>query len=250
MLTNLIFNAVDALAQGGGEICLRTALPGAGEVLLEVRDTGCGMDAETRRRCLEPFFTTKGVQGTGLGLAMVYGTVQRHGGRIDLHSSPGQGTSFSFSFPVEAKDSETTASVPTDAHLSLWFLSVDDQPVLCEIVAEHLTEDWHTVKTAGDGREALEKFRAKAGDRPYDLVITDKAMPHMNGEQLAAAIKAMAPSTRVILLTGYGATNDGSLLPANIDMIVDKPVTRQALREAVTRVMAEQNAAASLAGAA
>ncbi|MBE7211392.1 MAG: response regulator, partial [Gluconacetobacter diazotrophicus] len=245
MLTNLIFNAVDALPQGG-EILLRTRAAGREEVALEVRDTGTGMDEETRRRCLEPFFTTKGQKGTGLGLAMVYGTMQRHGGRIDLQSSPGLGTTFSFYFPAEVKAPETAATAPADAHHSLSILTVDDQPVLCEILAEHLTEDWHTVEMAADGREALEKFRAKAGEHPYDLVITDRAMPNMNGEQLAAAIKAMAPDTRVILLTGYGATNDGGLLPANIDMVVDKPVTRQALREAVARVMAENHQEASL----
>ncbi len=247
MLTNLIFNAVDALPRGG-EITLRTRVE-AGEVVLEVGDTGTGMDEETRRRCLEPFFTTKGQKGTGLGLAMVYGTVQRHGGRIDLQSTPGEGTTFIFHLPVEAKIPEAAAPKAADVHQSLSILTVDDQPVLCEILAEHLTEDWHTVETAADGREALEMFRAKAGGHPYDLVITDKAMPHMNGEQLAAAIKAMIPGTRVILLTGYGATGDGSLLPANIDMVVDKPVTRQALREAVARVMADGHDAMSLAEA-
>ena len=248
MLTNLIFNAVDALPQGG-EITLGTRAQ-AGEVLLEVSDTGTGMDEETRRRCLEPFFTTKGQKGTGLGLAMVYGTMQRHGGRIDLQSAPGQGTTFVFYFPVKAKAAETAVAPVDGVQHSLSILTVDDQPVLCEILAEHLAEDWHTVETAADGREALEKFRAKAVEHPYDLVITDKAMPHMNGEQLAAAIKAMAPGTRVILLTGYGATSDGSLLPANIDMVVDKPVTRQTLREAIARVMAEEHREVALAGAA
>ena len=236
MLTNLIFNAVDALPRGG-EIILRTRQAG-GDLVLEVADTGTGMDEDTRRRCLEPFFTTKGQKGTGLGLAMVYGTMQRHGGRIELQSAPNEGTTFSFYLPVVAKVPEAVAPPTTDVHHSLSILTVDDQPVLCEILVEHLTEDWHTVEMAADGREALEMIRAKA-DHPYDLVITDKAMPHMNGEQLAAAIKAMSPGTRVILLTGYGVSADGATLPANIDMIVDKPVTRQALREAVARVMAD-----------
>ena len=242
MLTNLIFNAVDALPQGGA-ITLRTHATAEGEVALEVADTGVGMDAETRRRCLEPFFTTKGQKGTGLGLAMVYGTMQRHGGRIELDSAPGAGTTFRFYLPMEAKLPEAAPVPAEDVHHSLRILTVDDQPVLCEILAEHLTEDWHTVESAGDGREALEMFRAHATDRPYDLVITDKAMPHMNGEQLATAVKAMAPGTRVIMLTGYGAPPEGSQLPANVDMIVDKPVTRQALREAVARVMAESTLA-------
>ena len=247
MLTNLIFNAVDALPRGG-EITLRTRAEEAA-VALEVADTGTGMDEETRRRCLEPFFTTKGQQGTGLGLAMVYGTMQRHGGRIELHSTPGHGTTFTFYLPVEARVPETVSPPVADVHQSLNILTVDDQPVLCEILAEHLTEDWHTVETAADGREALEKFRAHAAEHPYDLVITDKAMPHMNGEQLAAAIKAMSPGTRVILLTGYGATGEGGTPPANIDMVVDKPVTRQALREAVARVMTDSHVAMPLAEA-
>ena len=248
MLTNLIFNAVDALPQGG-EITLRTrGAVATGEVLLEVADTGVGMDEETRRRCLEPFFTTKGQKGTGLGLAMVYGTMQRHGGRIDLHSQPGRGTTFRFYLPVEARVPEPVPTPAEDVHHSLRILAVDDQPVLCEILAEHLTEDWHTVESAADGREALEMFRAHAaGLHPYDLVITDKAMPHMNGEQLATAVKAMAPGTRVIMLTGYGAPSESGLLPANVDMVVDKPVTRQALREAVARVMAEGLAAPAAA---
>ncbi len=248
MLTNLIFNAVDALPQGG-EITLRTgAGEDAGEVVLEVADTGVGMDEETRRRCLEPFFTTKGQKGTGLGLAMVYGTIQRHGGRIALASQPGRGTTFRFYLPVEAKTPEPVPTPMEDVHHSLRILAVDDQPVLCEILIEHLTGDWHTVESAADGREALEMFRAHAaGHCPYDLVITDKAMPHMNGEQLATAVKAMAPGTRVIMLTGYGAPPEGGLLPANVDMVVDKPVTRQALREAVARVMAEGIASPAVA---
>ena len=247
MLTNLIFNAVDALPQGG-EITLRTRAaarrggPGS-------PGHGHGHGRGNAPALPGALLYDQGPEGHGPGLAMVYGTMQRHGGRIDLQSAPGQGTKFVFCFPVEAKVPEA-ATLPLDGMpQSLSILTVDDQPVLCEILAEHLTEDWHMVETAGDGREALEKFRAKAMDHPYDLVITDKAMPHMNGEQLAAAIKAMAPGTRVILLTGYGATNDGTLLPANIDMVVDKPVTRQALREAIARVMTDVHSEVALAGA-
>ena len=102
LLTNLIFNAVDAMPRGG-TLTLRTR-PGSGAVTLEVADTGVGMDEETSRRCLEPFFTTKGARGTGLGLAMVYGTVQRHGGAIDLQSRVGEGTTVSLHLPLRAAD--------------------------------------------------------------------------------------------------------------------------------------------------
>ncbi len=235
MLTNLIFNAVDAIPAPGGTVTLRTRAADDGEaVYLEIADTGVGMDEETRRRCLEPFFTTKGTLGTGLGLAMVYGTMQRHNGSIALESSPGQGTTFTFLLPL---GQETPAPVPLSvvgATRPLNILAVDDQEVLTEIVAEYLAEDLHHVETAFDGGEALAKFRAGS----YDLVITDMAMPGMGGEQLAAAVKGFAPQTRVILLTGYAASGDGGRLPRHVDLMVDKPVTREALRQAVAAVMA------------
>ncbi len=252
MLTNLVFNAVDAMPRGG-TITLRTrfepspASPDGtepeGAVVLEVADTGVGMDEETRRRCLEPFFTTKGKHGSGLGLAMVYGTMQRHGGGIDLQSTPGVGTTFVFSFPLGVEPEPVASAEAGGTQRPLRVLAVDDQEVLCEILVEHLAEDWHTVETARDGREALEKFRARAAaGEPFELVITDKAMPYMNGEQLAAEVQALVPGTRVILLTGYGAPTDGTL-SQHIDLVVDKPVSREALRQAVARVSAGRGAA-------
>ncbi len=232
MLTNLIFNAVDALPRGG-EITLRTRARG-GEVTLEVSDTGTGMDEETRRRCLEPFFTTKGQKGTGLGLAMVYGTVQRHGGRIDLQSVPGKGTTFAFHLPLQPRPvADEPASVPVPEFQRPWrILVVDDQPVFVNILRYYLAHDLHTVETAHDGHEALEKFRA----RTFDLVITDRAMPHMHGEELAAAIKKISPRTRVILLTGY--SGDEARVPApSLDAVILKPVTHAALRAIISQTM-------------
>ncbi len=243
MLTNLIFNAVDALPEGG-RITLRTSLEdpaegGDGALLLEVADTGIGMNEETRCRCLEPFFTTKGTRGTGLGLAMVYGTVQRHGGSIDLQSTPGAGTRFVLRLPLRqpVPQAAATADNADDRHAHR-ILVVDDQAVLCEILVEYLTGCGHEVETALDGYEALEKFRAATarGDG-FELLITDRAMPGMSGEHLATGIKAMEPGTRIILLTGYAAMNSADECPPCIDMVVDKPVTRDALRQAVVKVM-------------
>ena len=138
------------------------------------------MDEETRRRCLEPFFTTKGQRGTGLGLAMVYGTMQRHGGSICAgERAGGQGTTFTFLLPVghgNARAGERWRSSGATRPLNI--LAVDDQEVLTEIVAEYLAEDLHHVETAFDGSEAMAKFRAGS----FDLVITDMAMPGMGGE--------------------------------------------------------------------
>ena len=240
MLTNLIFNAVDATPAPGGTITLRTRAPGeaGGAVLLEVSDTGSGMSEETRRRCLEPFFSTKGDKGTGLGLSMVYGTVQRHGGSIALESAPGQGTTFRFTLPVREEAPEPVKAEAEETLRPLNILAVDDHAVLNEILAEYLAEDQHCVETALDGSEAMAKFRAGS----FDLVITDMAMPGMGGEQLAASVKEIAPQTRVIMLTGYAVAGDGEPLPRNVDLMVDKPVTRDALRRAVAVVMAEEAA--------
>ncbi len=241
MLTNLIFNAVDAMPQGG-VLRLHTRLEKAGAtagsepcLVLEVADTGVGMDEETRRRCLEPFFTTKGSQGTGLGLAMVYSAVQGHGGTIDLRSAPGVGTTFVFSLPIRAAVPEAPHQFSgRQRQTPLRILAVDDQPVLCEILVEYLTDEWHTVETACDGFEALEKCRR----HPFDLIITDKAMPGMSGEQLAASAKALSARTRVILLTGYGAISEALDEATCVDLVLDKPATYDSLRVAIDKVMA------------
>ena len=245
MLTNLIFNAVDAMPDGG-RITLRTSLDpepeGEGTLVLEVGDTGVGMSEETRRRCLEPFFTTKGTRGTGLGLAMVYGTVQRHGGAIALHSAPGVGTRFVLRFPRRRQIPENAVvEIDPAEHPARRILVVDDQEPYLKILRHYLTGDGHRVETAVDGLDAMKKFRA--ADREgegFELVITDRAMPGMNGDQLAAGVKAMAPATAVILLTGLGRLENDEEGSRNgsIDLALLKPITQAVLRASVGRVMA------------
>ncbi|HEY2343357.1 MAG TPA: response regulator, partial [Chthoniobacteraceae bacterium] len=186
VLTNLIFNAVDAMPEGG-VITIKT-WSGAEGVTLQVKDTGTGMSEEVRRRCLEPFFTTKGERGTGLGLAMVYGIIERHKGTIELESAPGEGTSFTFRFPAYVGSADVQVSEHRRFEQPLRILVAEDQPILCELFTECLTADCHLVETALDGKTALEKFQ----NGVFDLVITDHSMPGMSGLQLAAAIKASA----------------------------------------------------------
>jgi two-component system OmpR family sensor kinase len=183
-LTNLIFNAVDALPKGG-VITLRTRAGAWSQgrsgkaasmhVLIEITDTGVGMDEETRKRCLEPFFSTKGQRGTGLGLAMVYGVVQRHDGTIEIESVPGKGTTFRLIFPVR----ETPRHDPGDscglspAVPPLRVLFVDDEPLLRELLKEVLETDGHQVSVADGGQTALDLFRAARREgKPFDAVIT------------------------------------------------------------------------------
>jgi signal transduction histidine kinase len=219
MLTKLILNALDAMPQGGA-LTLRTRALG-GSVSLEVEDTGTGMTEEVRRRCLEPFFTTKGENVAGLGLTMVRGVVRRHGGTVAIMSERGQGTRFSFVFPAEnSLAGEQEVRVPP-ARRELSVLVVDDQPVLRDLLGEMLAAEGHRVELACDGRSALERFEAEQ----FDLVITDRAMPEMNGDQLAAAIKARAPQMPVLMLTGFG---DGDGCPEHVSEFVDRILTKPA----------------------
>ena len=167
---------------------------------------------------------------------MVYGTVQRHGGRIELDSALGMGTTFRIMLPLgPPASSQMPNHVPATEVQRPWrILVVDDQPVFVNILRHYLSSDLHTVDTAHDGREALEKFAA----RTFDLVITDRAMPHMPGEQLAAAIKEASPQTRVILLTGYSKPEDVGTPDPAVDALVLKPVTHAALRAIIGQTMA------------
>lgn len=239
VLQNLTFNAVDALPRGG-DITLRTFTIGDGVpewVVMEVQDNGVGMDEETRHRCFEPFFSTKSDQGSGLGLAVVYGIVQRHDGKIEVESKVGEGTTMRIFLPVTSPEACASAEgeEPVPAR-QLRILLAEDKPLVREVIKEHLLRQGHTVDAASDGQEALEKFLASR----YDLVITDLAMPAMSGEQLAMEIKKIAPNKPIILLTGFGdprlAQNAYSDL---VDCVLIKPVTLFALRQAIAKVTAE-----------
>jgi signal transduction histidine kinase len=235
VLTNLIFNAVDAMPSGG-TIVVRTSEDADG-VLLGVSDTGVGMTEEERERCLEPFFTTKGEHGTGLGLSVVYGIIQRHGGSIQIASEKGRGTTFSILLPCAGPSAsapqEEDPAAAADSNKSLRILVVDDEEIICELITEYLKADGHQVGTSLNGIDALERFKTEK----FDLVITDQSMPKMNGEQLARAIAETRTKVPVILLTGFGEEMQAvGNQPEPIDLIVSKPVSASELRWAIHQV--------------
>ncbi len=163
-LINLVFNAVDAMPEGG-KLTIRTKASespaNTPQVDVEVTDSGVGMDEETRRRCLEPFFTTKGERGTGLGLAMVYGVTRRHNADIEMESAPGQGTTVRLRFPVAAPKAAGMEPSPAEAMPQrLRILSVDDDPLLIKSLRDALEADGHAVVTANGGQEGIDAFRA------------------------------------------------------------------------------------------
>jgi signal transduction histidine kinase len=245
-LTNLIFNAVDALPQGG-RIDIRTrnvAVPGAQgaepAVQLEVSDTGIGMDEDTRRRCLEPFFTTKGDRGTGLGLAMVYGMAKRHSAGLDIDSAVGRGTSFRLTFRTGSSQVASSGrhALPAFASRSLRVLLVDDDPALLESLRSALQDEGHKVTTSNGGQAGIDSFRdAQRGGKPFDIVITDLGMPYVDGRQVVASVRAMSPGTPIILLTGWGqhVVNEHDR-PPQVDRLLGKPPRIRELRNALAEL--------------
>jgi CheY-like chemotaxis protein/anti-sigma regulatory factor (Ser/Thr protein kinase) len=244
-LVNLVFNATDAMPEGG-TLTLRAGQrrqPGKAlvrRVYIEVSDTGAGMDEATRRRCLEPFFTTKGVRGSGLGLAMVYGITQRHGVDIEIVSAPGAGSTFRLVFPVNsgAPRSTVTARIPRiPPHTRI--LLIDDDPLLLKSLRESLLEEGHQVESANGGKAGIDSFmRAQNEGTPFRVVITDLGMPHVDGRAVAAAIRAAAPDTAIIMLTGWGqrlvATGES---PAEVDAVLSKPPKMVELRQCLAECL-------------
>ena len=244
-LTNLIFNAVDAMPTGG-TLAVRTrratVADGETRVLIEVTDTGVGMDEDTRRRCLEPFYTTKGERGTGLGLAMVYGMIQRHSAELEIDSAPGKGTTVRLNFPAVTSSAVSLPKSKSAAVVkrSLRILLVDDDPLLIKSLQDTLQEDGHLVTATHGGHEGIEAFAAAAKrGECFDIVVTDLGMPHVDGRKVATSVKGVSPTTPVVLLTGWGqrliATNDA---PAHVDKVLAKPPRLHELRAALAELVA------------
>lgn len=249
MLINLVFNAVDAMPDGG-TLTLRTrcadpqhsdSATSSPYACVEVVDTGVGMDEDTQRRCMEPFFTTKGERGTGLGLAMVYGVAQRHGARIDIESAKGSGTAIRLSFPTPvvtpAAPGGNAAAVAILPRLRI--LLVDDDPMLLKSLRDTLEIDGHAIVIANGGQAGIDAFRAAHGSaKAFDIVVTDLGMPYVDGRKVAGSIKEISMTTPVILLTGWGQRllDDGDT-PSHVDLVLSKPPRLHEVREALARCL-------------
>ncbi len=247
-LINLIFNCLDAMPYGGNIHLVTRSVnrPGGTEgeraMQIEVRDDGVGMEEKIRRRCLEPFFSTK-IQrgGSGLGLAMVYGMMQRHEGTIDIESAPGKGTSVRLTFPFRKETSQPAAAPDPeiDPDRALNILCIDDEQHVLKLLTDCLTPFGHHITTASTGQNGLELFRAaKSQNKPYEAVITDMGMPELDGRQVARAIKAESPKTPVIMMTGWGASiNQENGKVPEVDVVMGKPPNIQKLHETLLQVV-------------
>ena len=262
VIVNLVVNARDAMPTGG-EITIETAnahvdergapaVPGkSGQpmVLLSIRDTGTGMDAATRERIFEPFYTTKAPgKGTGLGLSTVYGIVKQSGGIIAVDSAPGEGCTFRCYFPATVDAKSQIASGNTRADVSRGsetILVVEDETQLRALIKRTLSERGYRVLDAGNGVEALELAEAHRG--PIHLLVTDVVMPLLSGGELAARLQEARPGLRVIFVSGYSddaIERHGVLAPDSV--FLQKPVMPEELAR-VAREILDAHLAASAA---
>jgi CheY-like chemotaxis protein/anti-sigma regulatory factor (Ser/Thr protein kinase) len=233
-LTNLIFNAVDAMPIGG-PLVLRVRPDGDGAEVAVI-DRGVGISDAVRHRVFEPFFSTKGEHGSGLGLAMVHGVVERHGGTVEIESTPGGGTTVVLRFParpVVAPEPSSEEDEPGRARLRV--LVVDDAPEMTQMITLLLGAAGHLATCAATGREALDLLRRE----PFDVVLTDRAMPGMAGDELAAEVKRLRPGLPVVMLTGYGALMHAAAeTPVGVDAVLTKPIGGPALERALNEAVA------------
>src|SRR5690606_18478501 len=236
VLMNLVVNARDALPRGGNivistqnEFVPARGWEGDARVTLAVRDDGTGMDEETRSRIFEPFFTTKPLgKGTGLGLSTVDGIVAQSGGRIEVASAPGKGTTFLVSFPATSEPMTLVTPVPKPTvpeSGSGTILLAEDEVAVRRLLRQILSEHGYTVLEAADGISALEMACRESG--PIDLLVTDMIMPGMNGRELSERLGGVHPETKVLIMSGYVehvALEDEEAFPP--ELLIQKPFTR------------------------
>jgi CheY-like chemotaxis protein len=250
VLTNLILNAVDAMPAGGtlsltGRVVEATEFPGQpslpgvdvpSDVELLVTDTGIGMSDEIRQRAFDPFFTTKGVRGTGLGLSLVYGIMERHGGRIDVRSAPNQGTTVVLRFRGATKGEPAAAGAHVvEASSPRRMLVVDDDAMVRQTIASLLRASGHAVTEAEGGAAAIALLDSDA----FDLVLTDLGMPEVTGWDVARAVRARRPGLPIVLLTGWGEHGTGEpTLMGLVNRILGKPVRLEDLLAVVDQLTA------------
>jgi CheY-like chemotaxis protein len=251
-LLNLVMNARDAMLEGGQIIIAakgvtierdahRAALPKGDYVCLAVTDEGHGMDEDTLARSMEPFFTTKGVgKGTGLGLSMVHGLAEQSGGRLVLRSAVGRGTTAELWLPTASTPAEKPVVTPPISTTprttrALTIVVVDDDALIAMTMEAVLSDIGHRTLVAHSAQDALLLLEQQ---QDVDLLITDYAMPGINGAQLVEEVRKRWPKLRAILASGYAELPEGT---AKDVIRLPKPFGRQALLQAVNSAAADSS---------
>jgi PAS domain S-box-containing protein len=230
VMTNLILNAMDAMPDGG-TLTIGTRDTRTG-VVITVGDTGVGMPEQVRRRIFEPFFSTKGEKGSGLGLSMAYSIMRRHGGEIRVESEPGRGTTFSLSLPETQESTDVeTPSAPNGVRRAARVLLVDDDPQVLSALVALLEVAGHSVSAAVSGAAALKVYDAGG----YDVVLTNVGMAGMNGWEFAERLRAIDGSVPMLFITGWGLREEDQarLGALRIQRCLFKPVRPEELDAAI-----------------
>jgi len=219
VLTNIIFNSIDALPKGGKIVIETRSLDK--EVRILVTDTGVGIPKEVKGRIFDPFFTTKGVSSDGLGLSIGYSIISRHGGRIDIDSDEGKGTTVIIELPVPPEIKEVAEKkVPVREVKRTNILVIEDEEMVRVILEQLLTQSGHNVFKASSGEEGLKMFH-KGG---IDIVFTDLGMPGMSGWEVAKSVKTKDSTIPVVLITGWGVqVGDEEVKRSGVDLVISKP---------------------------
>ena len=252
VIMNLAVNAQDAMPNSG-KLTIKTAMARLDEnytslhtdvqpgnyVMLAISDTGCGLDDDTSKHIFEPFFSTKGTQGTGLGLATVYGIVKQHGGNIEVYSEPNNGTIFKVYLPLSekaAQEMKTISKISSNLTGTETVLIVEDNDQVRDLGQTILKRQGYTVLSAENGDQALAILNAT--DNPVDLLLTDVVMPGMNGKELFTRVSEKHPGLKVLFMSGY--TDDiiahRGVLEKGINFI-KKPFSIQTLAAKVRDVL-------------
>ena len=245
LLLNLMFNAVDAMPNGG-RIVIGTHTAENGSAVVSVADEGIGMSEEVRQRIFQPFYSTKGDHGTGLGLSVCQTIAHRHHAELTVESELGRGTTFRLTIPPapaglvaqppQYRGHEAAAPRPLGTQR---VLLLDDQEEVRESVGEMLRSMGHLVTVADCGEAAV----GHAGRTKFDALITDFGMPGMNGLEVAQRFRLLAPAVPVVLLTGWGLDIDAPR-PSNVVAVLGKPVTMKLLNEALATCASQASAEA------
>ncbi|MEM9666632.1 MAG: ATP-binding protein [Bacteroidota bacterium] len=237
VLVNLTLNAIQAMPEGGTltySVASHRAEAGQSALCLSVQDTGIGMTPEVQRRLFDPLFTTKGESGNGMGLSVSKGILREHGGAITVESIPGHGTTFHLIFPTTTVQHEADPQGEADldrrpAHL----LVVDDEDKVRSVLTKLLHLKGYDVTPAASGPEA----QALAAQQSFDLVITDHAMPEMEGRVLARYLRSTYPSLPIVLLTG---DTDVGTKDDTLDLVLAKPFKIDDLDDALQQLLQDR----------
>jgi len=230
-LTNVVFNAMEAMPRGG-KLTVRTGTR-RDNVFIEVKDTGVGMPPEVQKKVLQPFFTTK-ADGMGLGLSLVYGTVKRHNGQIEINSEPDKGTAVTLLFPIDLSANEVRETPEPYLTRKGTILIVDDNPEVIQTLRQVLESASHEVMAVTEGEEGIKKYR----ESKFDIVITDIGMPGISGLEVSRTIKAHDPAAKVLLITAWGVQLDQKQIEeSGASLVIQKPFEKARILSAIEELL-------------